>query len=101
MHTPSIVTAAFVGLAAAGTVPRAADSTHRAVRHSNNWCGKVNYYKDITEIEATWTVPAVTIPAGGSYGPKWQTYSWIGTGGSKPCGSDKDLLQAGTASFVS
>lgn len=101
MYTSNLATAAaLVGLAAAAGVPRAADA-YPAIKRTPNWCGQINRHSDIVEVEATWKVPTVSLPAGASTNQNYYSLTWIGTGGDAPCGDTGDLFQAGTSGTVS
>lgn len=42
------------------------------------WCGAVTTSKNITSVEASWTVPTASIPKGGSKDTDYWFYQWVG-----------------------
>lgn len=64
---------------------------------STNWCGPVTGAANITSVEATWTVPTATLPAGGDNSTEYWFYQWVGIDGTNGC----DVLpQGGTGQTV-
>lgn len=98
MFVTSVIALAALAVAApAGEAPE-----HQLARRydSDNWCGVVTTHKNIYTIEATWTVPTISIPTYGDKTDHYSTYQWVGMGGSGNCGSSTDLAQAGSGMEV-
>ncbi|KAJ3479369.1 hypothetical protein NLG97_g8337 [Lecanicillium saksenae] len=72
----------------------------KRVYNSDNWCGAVKTAANISEVEATWTVPAISIPVNASKTDHFSSYQWIGMGGTGSCPNNGDLLQAGTGAEI-
>lgn len=70
---------------------------------SSIWCGPVLYGNDLKTVEASWTIPNVSLPNGGDENEDYFSSQWVGIDGSD--GQDKQkcsaLLQAGTSVGVS
>lgn len=97
----NILTAsAFAGLATAAPSEDAA--VHQLSKRflSDNWCGAVQSTKGVKELEATWTVPTISIPSNATTTDHFSSYQWIGMGGVSACAARTDLLQAGTGAEV-
>ncbi|KAL3962445.1 hypothetical protein ACCO45_003968 [Purpureocillium lilacinum] len=79
--------------------PRSRRSTTLSIREvvSENWCGPVITSNNVTSIEATWVVPSVAIPRGGSSEGDFWFYQWVGIDGTNNC---PGLLQAGTGHTI-
>lgn len=92
---------ALTGTAIGAAVP-AAETNHRLVarQDSDNWCGAVKTTNDVKTVEATWTIPTVSVPKGQPSGRDYFAYQWVGTGGTSSCGRNQDLLQCGTSVHV-
>lgn len=67
----------------------------------DTWCGAIQSSPpgQVQSAEASWVVPTVSAPAGGSNQVDWVEYHWVGIDGTGPCTSG--ILQAGTSGDVS
>ncbi|KAJ3499355.1 hypothetical protein NLG97_g399 [Lecanicillium saksenae] len=98
MLATSFVLASLASVAAAA--PNSKVHQHSRRFNSDNWCGAVLTYSGINSVEATWTVPTISIPPNGDAGAHYSEYEWIGMGGTSACSATGDLLQAGTGAEI-
>ncbi|KAJ6789861.1 hypothetical protein PWT90_10799 [Aphanocladium album] len=81
-------------IAAGTSIPRGANRDTSTI-----WCGPVLRGNDFKTVEASWTIPNVSLPNGGDEHDVYFTSQWVGIDGSG--GQDKShctaLLQAGTS----
>ncbi|KAJ6785799.1 hypothetical protein PWT90_06932 [Aphanocladium album] len=98
MLTLSFALAAVVSVVVAA--PYSEVHQHSRRFNSDNWCGAVLTHSRINSVEATWTVPKISIPSNGDVGAHYSEYQWIGMGGTSGCAGAGDLLQAGTGAEI-
>ncbi|ODA77413.1 hypothetical protein RJ55_07042 [Drechmeria coniospora] len=103
----ALVLASFAGARSVGT-PRIRDTvnSHPPLSQSSvvkrdvlssNWAGPVKAGSGISVVEATWTVPNVSIPVGRSKTDQYWFYQWVGIDGVGNC---TVLLQGGTGHTI-
>ncbi|KAJ3497869.1 hypothetical protein NLG97_g1566 [Lecanicillium saksenae] len=66
---------------------------------STIWCGPILYGNYFKTVEASWTIPNVSLPTGGDENEDYFSSQWVGIDGSgaKENGDCTALLQAGTS----
>ncbi|CEJ81452.1 hypothetical protein VHEMI01574 [[Torrubiella] hemipterigena] len=91
-----------LGLTAA--LPNPASTPARTLSRRNEawdtWCGAVQYRPPgkVKSVEASWVVPNVYPPPGGSSQTDWVEYHWVGIDGAGDC--QTGILQAGTSGDI-